>query len=167
MLDGMIYPAQAQGVPFYHVCFVVPDLEAAMADLAQAVGCRWHEPWDGRHGDSALRATFSLIGPPYIELVTGGPDGPWDASRGARFDHLGYWTSSLPTSALRLSQSGFPEEFTGCPFGRPFTGHHIPSIGARIELFDATAQPYFIDTVGHTGTPMPVLDESRPTDPAT
>ncbi|MEV6560861.1 VOC family protein [Nocardia sp. NPDC051756] len=155
----MIDPAPPHDVPFYHVCFVVPDLEAAMADLAAAVGCRWLEPSDGRYGDSALLATFSLGGPPYIELVTAGPDSPWDASTGARFDHLGYWTNSLPTTSNRLLQNGFPEEFTGCPFGRPFTGHHIASIGARIELFDTAAQPYFIDTVGHTQGPMPALDE--------
>ncbi|MFB7911488.1 hypothetical protein ACFC1T_34160 [Kitasatospora sp. NPDC056076] len=34
----------------YHVCFTVPDLDSAMADLT-AAGVRWREPANGRSGD--------------------------------------------------------------------------------------------------------------------
>jgi hypothetical protein len=144
-------------VPFYHVCFAVPDLRAAMDDLTRAVGCRWRDPWDGRLGENSFTTTFTTTGPPHIELVTA-TSGPWSSTGGARFDHLGYWTSSITAASERLADNGFPEHFTGCPAGRPFIGHHIDSIGARIELFDRAAQPYFLDAIAGT-EPMPALDE--------
>lgn len=147
------------GAAFYHVCFVAPDLDAAMADLADAVGCAWHEPWDDTLGEWAFRTTFSTGSPPYIELITGSAGSPWDAAPGARFDHLGYWTSSLRSGSQRLADLGFPEEFSGCPYGRPYTGHRLDSIGARIELFDVAAQHFFLDRVAPGSQPMPALDE--------
>ncbi|QIS22104.1 VOC family protein [Nocardia terpenica] len=154
MTDAQLAPE----VPFYHVCFAVPDLQAAMDDLTRAVGCRWCDPWDGRLGDDSFTTTFTLAGPPHIELVSA-TSGPWDSSGGARFDHLGYWTSSITAASKRLSGNGFPEHFTGCPVGQPFIGHHIQSLGARIELFDIAAQPYFLDAVPGSER-MPALDEN-------
>ncbi|WP_280336422.1 hypothetical protein [Nocardia wallacei] len=65
---------------------------------------------------------------------------------------------SIDAASARLSAHGFAEEFSGCPIGRPFTGHRVDSIGARIEMFDIAAQPYFLDAVGGTKA-MPALDE--------
>jgi hypothetical protein len=155
----MTTPDAPGGAAFYHVCFVVPDLDVAMADLTNAVGCAWQEPWTDTLGESTHRVTFSTGGPPYIELVTGSAGSPWDAASGARFDHLGYWTSSLRAGSRRLADQGFPEAFSGCPFGRPYAGYRVDSIGACVELFDVAAQQFFVDRVDPGRQAMPALDE--------
>lgn len=149
------------GVPaFYHVCFAVPDLELAMRDLGNAAGCAWNAPWEENLGEWEYRMTFSCGEPPFIELVTGSPGSPWDATDGARFDHLGYWTSSVAAGSRRLARHGFPEVFSGCPSGRPYVGHRVDSIGASVELFDASAQPFFLTAIAPGAGPMPAILES-------
>lgn len=147
---------------FYHVCFAVPDLERAMADLSAAVGCSWHEPRHDQLGDWSYEVAFSEGGLPLIELIRGSEGSPWDASRGARFDHLGYWTTSVEAGTRRLANLGFPEAFSGCPYGRPFAINRVDSIGAGVELFAAAAQPYFLDSVGLAPRSMTAIDEADP-----
>ncbi|SDY94176.1 Glyoxalase/Bleomycin resistance protein/Dioxygenase superfamily protein [Saccharopolyspora shandongensis] len=144
---------------FYHVCFVVPDVEKAMRDFESSAGVEWHEPQAARLGDWDYRIVFTKGGAPFIELIEGPPGSPWDASAGARFDHLGYWTSSLAAGTRRLADQGLPEEFSGCPYGRAFAYHRMDSIGARIELVDASRQPQFLQTWNPAGAPMPAIDE--------
>ncbi|KAA5826484.1 VOC family protein [Saccharopolyspora hirsuta] len=146
---------------FYHVCFAVPDLERAMRDLENASGAEWHEPQTSTLGDWQYRIVFTAGGAPFIELIEGPPGSPWDASAGARFDHLGYWTTDLEAGTRRLESLGLPEDFSGCPYGRAFAYHRVDSIGARVELVDLTRQQPFLETWHPTGTPMPAIDESR------
>ncbi|GAB2623230.1 VOC family protein [Streptomyces capparidis] len=145
--------------PFYHVCFAVPDLDAAMADLTRSVCARWSPPLADRIGEWDYRITFTRGGPPFIELIEGSPGSPWDASQGARFDHLGYWTTSVEQGSRRLEREGFPTDFSGCPHGRPFAYHRVDSIGARVELVDLTRRPAFTDRWHPDDTPMPALPE--------
>ncbi|MEU5852621.1 VOC family protein [Saccharopolyspora shandongensis] len=144
---------------FYHVGVVVPDVEKAMRDFESSAGVEWHEPQATRLGDWDYRIVFTKGGAPFIELIEGPPGSPWDASAGARFDHLGYWTSSLEAGARRLADQGLPEEFSGCPYGRAFAYHRMDSIGARIELVDASRQPQFLQTWNPAGAPMPAIEE--------
>ncbi|MBN0043422.1 VOC family protein [Streptomyces actuosus] len=130
-----------------------------MRELRDAVGVEWAPPRPGRVGDWDFHLVFSRPGPPFIELVEGGPGSPWDASRGPRFHHLGYWTDDLETGSRRLSEGGFPAEFSGCPFGRPYAYHHVHSIGASVELVAAGFQPDFLATWHPGGGPMPALHE--------
>lgn len=145
---------------FYHVCFVVPDIEKAMRDFEKSAGVEWHEPRTNRLADWEYRITFAKGGAPFIELVQGPPGSPWDATSGARFDHLGYWTSSLEDGSRRLEDNGIPTEFSGCPHGRAFAYHRMDSIGARVELVDVSLQPGFLETWG--GAPMAAIDETAP-----
>ncbi|RKT82549.1 Glyoxalase/Bleomycin resistance protein/Dioxygenase superfamily protein [Saccharopolyspora antimicrobica] len=146
---------------FYHVCFAVPDLERAMRDFENATGVEWHEPQAGELGDWRYRIVFTKGGAPFVELIEGPPGSPWDATAGARFDHLGYWTTDLRAGAQRLEEHGIPEDFSGCPHGRAFAYHRMDSIGARIELVEASRQPAFLETWHPTGAPMPAIDESQ------
>ncbi|MDT0465021.1 VOC family protein [Streptomyces gibsoniae] len=143
----------------YHVGFAVPDLSAAMRELRVAVGVEWAEPRPGRIGGRDFRIVFSRPGPPFVELIEGGPGSPWDASAGPRFHHLGYWTDDIGAGVRRLEKQGFPAEFSGCPFGRPYAYHHLKSIGVNIELVDAVLQPDFLAAWQPGGEPMDVLHE--------
>lgn len=144
---------------FYHVCFAVPDLEAAMSDLASAGGIEWNPPRTDSLGDWPYRIVFSRT-VPHIELIQGPPGSPWDtADSGPHFHHLGWWTHSLTSSARQLAEAGLPQAFDGCPYGRSFAYHRLDSIGARIEIVDIAAQPAFLRSWNPGGESMPALSD--------
>jgi hypothetical protein len=130
---------------FYHVCFAVPDLERAMRDFAEAVGTAWKPIREAVLGDWPYRIVFS-DGFPHIELIEGPPGSPWDATGGAHFHHLGWWSADLETTSRRWAEIGLSRDFDGCPYGRAFAYHTVDSIGARFEIVDASAQDMFLDT---------------------
>ncbi|MGW9046550.1 VOC family protein [Streptomyces lydicus] len=144
---------------FYHVCFAVPDIERAMQDFQRSAGVEWSEPAPGKLGEWDYRIAFTRGGPPFIELIEGPAGSPWDASAGARFDHLGFWSSDVEQGSRRLESDGLPVDFSGCPHGRPFAYHRVDSIGARIELVDMSLQAGFLDRWHPDGKPMPFIDE--------
>ncbi|MEV4163088.1 VOC family protein [Nonomuraea dietziae] len=144
---------------YYHICFTVPDLQAAMRDLASAAAITWREPAQGQIGEWNYHIVFSADGPAFIELIQAPTGGPWGDTTQPRFHHLGYWTSDLAAGTTRLTGSGFPETFSGCPYGRSFAYHHLDSIGAHIELVDLSRQPSFLETWQPDGTPMPGIIE--------
>ncbi|MFB7630747.1 VOC family protein [Streptomyces sp. NPDC056149] len=144
---------------FYHVCFVVPDMAAAIRDLGAAADVEFSAPRADRIGEWDFRIAFTRGAPPHIELIEpAAPGGPWDASEGARFDHLGFWTRSIEDGGRRLAAAGLPEEFSGCPYGRPFAYHRVGSIGARVELVDLARQPAFLAAWNPGGEPMPPVE---------
>lgn len=144
---------------FYHVCFVVPDLERAMRDLRRSAGAGWGEPLADRVGEWDFRIVFTSGGPPFIELIEGPAGSPWDAAGGARFDHLGFWSGDLRRGSRRLEREGMPVDFSGCPYGRSFVYHRMESIGARVELVDAVRQGDFLARWHPGGEAMPVIGE--------
>ncbi|ORT56768.1 VOC family protein [Streptomyces sp. CB03238] len=145
---------------FYHVCFAVPDLERAMLDFTRSAGVEWSDPLSDRLGEWDYRIVFTTGGPPFIELIEGPPGSPWDASAGARFDHLGFWSSDVRQGSRRLEEAGLPVDFSGCPHGRPFVYHRVDSIGARVELVDAGRQAAFLGRWHPDGEAMPAIDET-------
>lgn len=143
---------------FYHLCFVVADLDQAMRDMSRVLGVDWSVPGDGRLGEWKYRIVFSVQGPPFFEMIQGSPGSPWDASGGSRFDHLGYWTADIAADKDRLAERGAPVEFDSCLYGRAFSYHRLVSIGARVEIVDASVQAAFLETWSPGGRPMPALD---------
>ncbi|GAA0276640.1 hypothetical protein GCM10009527_086330 [Actinomadura nitritigenes] len=144
---------------FYHVCFAVPDLAAAMRDLTATTGLAWRDPADGRIGEWDYRIVFSAGGAPFVELIEAAPGGPWGDTSRPGFHHLGFWTSDLAAGTAALTAGGFAETFSGCPYGRAFAYHRVDSIGAHVELVDQGLQASFLDTWNPGGPPMPAIDE--------
>ncbi|KUM74792.1 VOC family protein [Streptomyces curacoi] len=152
---------------FYHVCFVVPDLEAAMRDLSTAAAVEWREPMAASIGEWDYRIVFTAGGEPFIELIEAPPGGPWGDTDEPRFHHLGWWTSDIDAGTDRLAKAGFPQAFSGCPYGRPFAYHHIDSIGGHVELVGHGRQPSFIDAWNPGGDRMPAInEEAHPWNPS-
>lgn len=149
---------------FYHLCFVVQDLEAVTGDLARTLGVTWSPVADGQLGGWDYRIVFSVQGPPFFEIIAGPPGSPWDATSGSRFDHLGYWSNDLTADKDRLAAPGAPVEFDSCPYGRPFTYHRVDSTGARVELVDTSVQAAFLDTWSPGSQPMDAIDLADPPD---
>ncbi|QUQ71290.1 VOC family protein [Kutzneria sp. CA-103260] len=143
---------------YYHLCFVVRDIERATADLTRTLGVTWSPVRSGTLGDWNYSIVFSVEGPPFFEVIQGDAGSPWDAAEGSRFDHIGYWSGDVTRDKQLLATRGAPVEFDSCPYGRSFTYHRLDSIGARVELVDVTAQEGFLATWAPGATPMPVLD---------
>jgi hypothetical protein len=86
--------------PFFHVGILVADLETAMARFSDALGVTFAPVMDGpvelRGGDHhvhlTMRATYSVQGPPHVELVQGQGDGIFSLAGGERIHHLGRWS---------------------------------------------------------------------------
>lgn len=123
-LSGHVMSREAGRVSsFYHLCFVVQDLDRATADLTSTLGVAWSRVRDGRLGPWDYRIVFSADGPPFFEVIEGPPGSPWDATAGSRFDHLGYWSEDIPVDKQRLADRVAPLEFDSCPYDRSL---HLP-----------------------------------------
>lgn len=127
--------------PYFQVGFVVPDLEAAMAELGAGLGVEMLGPLERDVGDGVLRIAFAKTPPPYLELIQGPPGSLWDATAGPRMHHLGYWSDDLGADSARLETAGMTLELDlgFARYHRPTTG-----AGARIELIDAGFRPEFL-----------------------
>jgi hypothetical protein len=140
--------------PFFHVGFVVPDLDVAMKEFRAALGIEWRAPIEatvpllGPEGviESNVYSVYSGGGPPAIELVQSIPGTPLAGNGGVSFHHLGFWTDRLAGSSRDLETHGWPCAATVAGANREpsrFTLHRS-SYGFYVELFD-TAAPRHVD----------------------
>ncbi|MEV0529578.1 VOC family protein [Streptomyces sp. NPDC050439] len=127
-------PVTCRGV--YRLCR--PGHRAGDAGLPALGRCRVERSRVGPARRLGLPDRLTTDGPPFIELVEGAQGSPWDASAGARFDHIGFWSSDVEEGSRRLEAEGFPVDFSGCPHGRQFVYHRMDSVGARMELVDVS-----------------------------
>jgi len=84
--------------PFFHVTFIVPDLDAAMEEFRVALGIEWRAPTDavvpllgpGGVVEAEVYSVYSDGGPPAIELVQSVPGTPLAGDGGVSFHHLDF-----------------------------------------------------------------------------
>ena len=142
-------PAAAFGLGtsgIYHVGYVVPRLEDAMAQFSAAIGARWvdhvvHVRYLGAGGEVVevdLHTSFTLDGPVHIELIEAAPGTIWQLGAGPAIHHIGLWTDDVPAEAERLVHSGMPVVAGGLDGGDPavpgyFSYHDNPQ-GGKLEL---------------------------------
>jgi hypothetical protein len=140
--------------PFFHVGFIVADLDAAMEEFKAALGVEWRAPIDARVPflgpdgvvESNVYSVYSAGGPPAIELVQAVPGTPLAGNGGVSFHHLGFWTDRLASSAQELDAHGWPWAATVASAEKTpsrFTLQRSPW-GFYVELFD-TATPRYAD----------------------
>lgn len=136
----------------YHTGFVVPDVEAAMAELSRVFGVEWTDVEDRRvkvltpEGPvvGRLRFVYTRGDAPHLELLEPVPGTVWDrpleATSGlGAAHHVGVWAEDFVATSDRLVEAGFPRLLTfddgsGRPVG--FAYHRLPS-GVLVELVDA------------------------------
>jgi hypothetical protein len=137
----------ALGQP-HHVGLVVPDMAAAMRELAD-IGGGWVPVAEGRrveirmaHGKVAcdLHAAYSRLGPTHLELIQSAEGTVWEPQPRGYIHHLGYWVpaSELVRRSREYEAMGIPLEGTrwtedGTPQGWAY--HRWPG-GFRIELVE-------------------------------
>ena len=140
--------------PFFHVGFIVPDLDAAMEEFKVALGIAWRAPIDavvpllGPDGvvEANVYSVYSEGGPPAIELGQSVPGTPLAGDGGVSFHHLGFWTDRLADSSHDLGARGWPCTATVASAENNrsrFTVQQSPH-GFYVELFD-TATPRHAD----------------------
>jgi len=126
----------------YHVGIVVPNLERAMAQLAEMANVSWgrvqHYAAELKtsSGQHAFEQTFvmSLEGPPYIELLMRLDGTVWERSG---LHHLGMWSENVASeSALAQARGCVWESATVDPQSKRASGwyHILPDLDARVEL---------------------------------
>jgi hypothetical protein len=147
-------PPPAIHNPFFHVGFIVLDLDAAMEEFHVALGIEWRAPIKavvrllGPDGvaESDVYSVYSGGGPPAIELVQSVPGTALAGNGDVSFHHLGIWTDRLADSSHDLDAHGWPCAATvASPENKPsrFTLQQCPH-GFYVELFD-TATPRHAD----------------------
>jgi Glyoxalase/Bleomycin resistance protein/Dioxygenase superfamily len=140
--------------PFFHVGFIVSDLDAAMEEFQAALGIEWRAPIDaivpllgpGRVVEAEVYSVSSEGGSPAIELVQSVPGTPLAGDGGVSFHHLGFWTDRLADSSRDLGAHGWPCAATAAsPESNPnrFTLQQSRH-ALYVELFD-TASPRHAD----------------------
>jgi catechol 2,3-dioxygenase-like lactoylglutathione lyase family enzyme len=99
----------------FHSGMVVTNLEESAAQYCELFGLRWAPPRpsrlqvrvDGILQQVELVATYSVQGPPYLELIEEISGSVW-ASEALGLNHVGFWASDLPSAAKALERSGLP-----------------------------------------------------------
>jgi hypothetical protein len=155
--------------PFFHVGFIVPDLDAAMKEFQAALGIAWRAPVDamvpllGPDGviESNVYSVYSEGGPPAIELIQSVPGTPLAGNGGVSFHHLGFWTDRLATSSHDLDAHGWPCAATVASVEKQpsrFTLQQSPH-GFYVELFD-TATPRHADLLPNPVAPSRITERT-------
>lgn len=127
---------------FYHVCFAVPDLRAAMDELTAMAGVSWGEPVHSELGDWPYSLVFSREFP-HLELISSVEGSPWHVERPG-FHHLGWWTDCLDELPRSWEAAGALPCFDGRDHGRRFLYADAPASGARLEAVDAKQREDFL-----------------------
>lgn len=128
----------------YHVCFAVPDLEAAMGELTAALGVRWGEPIRGRLETWDYSLVFSREAP-HIELISSVSGSPWDTDS-PRFHHMGFWAHCLDSTLDKWQDAGGEMFYDSRPAGRRFGYIDLPASGVRVEAVDEAQRESFLST---------------------
>jgi catechol 2,3-dioxygenase-like lactoylglutathione lyase family enzyme len=135
-----------------HTALAVADLDEAMLLYGNALGLTWATPQSAtmniRTGsgdiETPLRFTYSIEGPPHLELISGERGTVWEPRPGVH--HIGVWSDSLADDAADLEERGLPIEVSGLdrsgngPFG---FAYNRSVDGLRIELVDDVSRPAF------------------------
>lgn len=129
-----------------HVAIVVDDLSLAMDRYARSLGVGWAVPWtgaipvvvDGEPAEPEVRFTYSIEGPPHLELIEGIEDTVWQ--RGNGLHHAGFWSDDVEGEADGLAATGWEVETRSPSWDFAYLRS---ADGARIELTDRSARPRF------------------------
>ena len=139
----------------YHTGIRVPDLDAAMDEMGEALGVTWasaqvkaaQQIWtpDGGQQSVHLRFVYSCEGPQHIELLQGEPGGIWDGRDDPGVHHIGLWVDDVAAETQRCLDLGWtlaaaqssPDDGFGA-----YT-YVVPPSGPIVELVWSAMLPRF------------------------
>ena len=138
----------------YHLGVRVPDIDAAMSEMGDALGLTWCSVQEreqslgtpaGGSTTVPLRFTYSAQGPQHVELLQGAAGSVWDGSAAPGAHHVGVWAEDVATETAALERAGWtvvaaqrsPAEGYGA-----FT-YVAPPSGLIVELVWSALLPMF------------------------
>ncbi len=138
----------------YHQGIRVADLDAAMDELAPALGVTWCTPqsvdqrvWLPDEGSVTLplRFTYSAEGPQHVELLEGPPGSIWDGREQPGVHHVGVWCDDVAGDTQALLDAGWTLRLAQAP---PERGYGVftylqPPSGLLVELVWSAVEPMF------------------------
>lgn len=135
----------------FHVGHLVPDIQAAMAELGSGLGLTWTQVvtrddqrvWTPEQGQRRVSLSFcySTEGPQHVELLEGPEGTPWWHGDPQNLHHAGVW-ADVPTLTEDLVSRGWelvcsqvaPEEGYGSfSYVRSPTGFLLEPVAAANE----------------------------------
>jgi methylmalonyl-CoA/ethylmalonyl-CoA epimerase len=137
-----IMPENASDIAVYHFGLVVPDLDAAVEQYSTAFGFRFCKAQqlrlpvlvDGQPRSVELLASYSIGGPPYLELIEERSGSTW-AADAFGMNHMGFWAKDMDAAMARLEKHGMPCRVCGTATP-PRMSYHQAGTGVWIELVD-------------------------------
>ena len=148
-----------QGLELYHIGLIVPDLHAAMEQYTATFGFGWatvHESTpevmvDGERRQAQIAVTYSIQGPPYLELVQERRGSIWGAD-GLALTHVGFWAEDLSAGRRALEESGLVARVRDADRdGRPARFSYHPFAGGLwIELVHTSFKEQLADWIAGT-----------------
>ena len=158
----------------YHIGIVVSELDGAMNDLSSQLALTWtpvrHSQRILRHlgrlVTTDLRLTYSIEGPPHLELIGEARGTPWEPTGGG-IHHAGYWVEDLRGAGRLLTRAGMTLEATYDAEDGGLLGfaYFTDANGFRIEILDDSRRQSFEDWLaGGPGRPDPATARPRPSD---
>jgi Glyoxalase/Bleomycin resistance protein/Dioxygenase superfamily len=148
-----------QGLELYHIGLTVPDLGAAMEQYTATLGFTWatiHESTpevivDGKRRQAEIAVTYSIQGPPYLELVQERRGSIWGTD-GLALTHVGFWAEDLSAGRSALDESGLVARVhDASPDGRPARFSYHPFAGGLwIELVHTSFKAQLADWIADT-----------------
>jgi hypothetical protein len=138
-------------IPYFHVGFLVDDLDLAMESFGSTFGVtftvpnlapvRWWRP-DTPEEMLQLKVAYSRQGPPYVELIQSHESGMFASSQGEGFHHIGAWEADCESRQAELIRSG------------------ITPVGTQYTEEDKIIVSYFDPEKLH-GVMLEIVDEGR------
>ncbi len=102
----------------YHVGILVSDIDEGIRRFSTLLGLSFNEPRivavtieeAGRSSPRELKVSYSVEGPPFLELIESQEDGLWGAQQGEGLHHVGSWEGDLGARLNGLTDEGTPVE---------------------------------------------------------
>jgi hypothetical protein len=133
--------------PFFHIGLLCRSVDHVAEQLAARFGMTFHDPQifdlphvdDGDERPVSVRACFSKVGPPHIELFEGDGKGIYQLTGEAALHHVGVWVPGCVSSLARAHDAGVrPSAVLSDAQGTPQYWFTDPadSFGIRFEMID-------------------------------
>jgi catechol 2,3-dioxygenase-like lactoylglutathione lyase family enzyme len=142
-----VIPAQENGLEMYHTGLVVPDVREAATRYADLLGLRFATfretrmsvLVDGLEKQADLLVTYTVTGPPYLELIEERSGGVW-ATDALGLSHVGFYAPDLRSACRRLTEAGLPGRVqdVGADGGPDRFTYHPAEGGLWVELVATT-----------------------------
>jgi hypothetical protein len=155
----------------FHFGILVASVEEAVDRYHDLFGLTFHAPssvrfnrmYDPDERPVQIRASFSVEGPPHVELIEAIDDGVYGVQRGLGFHHVGLWDPSIDANKETYlgAKNMRADAHVLTPAGTVFSWFSSPAsaLGVRFEFIDEKVRAMMeniSDTTPHRDGPLEI-----------